>query len=266
MIPTRILINPQLQKETDSLKTTGPSGEITEAILEYNEQTIKLGNYSYNVFIGTTAGKKGFPNQDFASVVEHKLHIGDKEYECLLLIVADGVSSKELSEETSKSIVENASNSFVNGSDKYDSFKILEQSLWNWIADGAQNTSAPHGESTVSLFLFAASQDETKGIALNCGDSRVFWATTKYVESAKVHTEVLNPRNAISFALGADRINSKIHHDSYFIDNPVEVFLCTDTFAYSFDGVHFPEEMIPTFGHSISSLRDHLTAISVKRI
>lgn len=266
MVPSRIIINPQLQKKIESLKSTSSNGEITEASLEYNEQIIKLGNYSYNVFIGTTAGRKGLPNQDFASVMERKLYIKDKEYDCLLLIVADGISSKELSEETSKSIVENTSNSFINGLDTYDSFKVIEKSLWDWISDGAQKASAPHGVSTVSAFLFVAREDTTKGIAINCGDSRVFWATPKYVESAKVHTEVLNPRNAIPFALGADRINNTIHHDSYLIENPVEVFLCTDTFAYSFDGVHFPEEMIPTFGRSISSLRDHLSAISVKRI
>lgn len=266
MSEKRISIFPPLETELEPMKSTGRDGNVFETFLEHKTQKITLGNYSYYVFVGSTAGRKGLPNQDFAGVASRKINIEDMDYDCLLLLVADGVSSRELSEETSKSVVENVVANFANNNNSYSSFKSLSTELWDWAAEGAQKAPAPRGVSTVSLFLIAASGEETKGVAINCGDSRIYWATSKYVESAKVHTEVLNPRNAISYALGADRINNKIHHDAYFIDNPVEILLCTDTFAYTFDGVHMPEEMIPTFGAAISSLKDHLTAISVKRI
>lgn len=262
----RLILYPSTNPNVEILKSTGREGQVIEALLEYKEQILKFSNYSYNVFIGTTAGKKGHPNQDFAASIQKKLIIEDKEYDSLLLMVADGVSSKKFSEQTSKAIIKNTVDSFIKTTESYSSLKVLSKKLWNWIAESAQSAPAPHGVSTISLFLFMATQDETKGIAINCGDSRIYWATPKYVETAKVHVELLNPRNAISYALGADRINKEIQHDVYFIDNPVEIFLCTDTFAYAFDGVHVPEEMIPTFGRSLSTLNDHLTAISVKRI
>lgn len=266
MFERRILISPYSETKLEQMKTTDRDGQVLETTLEYEAQRISLGDYSYDVFVGSTAGRKGFPNQDFAGICKKKLSLGGTEYDSLLLAVADGVSSRELSEETSKSIIQNTINKFEKDDTSYTSTKVLANNLWTWIADGAQRSPALQGVSTVSVFLFLAIGKETQGIAINCGDSRVYWATPKYVETAKVHVEVLNPRNAISYALGAGRINKEVEHDIYLIDNPVEIFLCTDTFAYAFDGVHVPEEMIPALGRAISSLKDHLTAISVKRV
>lgn len=262
---SRLTISPKTEIKTDSLKSILPDGTVVKAELEFIEQTIKLGNFTYNVFVGSTAGKKGLPNQDFAGLGQRTISIANQEWDCLLSMVTDGVSSRENSEETSKSIVENTIENFSKISKKYNTFEVLSEDLWYWISQGAKNSQAPNGVSTVSAFLLCISDEETKGIALNCGDSRVYWATQRYVDSAKVHADITN-NGAITYSLGADRDNEKIYKDIYFIDDNIPVvFLCTDTFAYRHDGVHFPQEMIPAFGRGIGSLNDHLTAISIKK-
>lgn len=266
MLQSRIYTFPPTKTIKYQMKIAQDEGSPIETTLEYKDQNIKIGDYSYNVFVGSTAGKKGYPNQDFAGLAQKYLEIGNKKYDCLLTIVADGVSLKEFSEKTSESIVKTTTDIFSTSTKKYNTFGSLAGDLWKWVSDGADKSNAPQGASTVSLYLFAANGEETKGIAINCGDSRVYWATQKYVETVRVQTEVLNPRNAISFALGTDRDNKNMQHDTYLVDNPVEVFLCTDTFAYEFDGVHFPDEMITCLKMAVSRLDDHLTTISIKRI
>lgn len=263
---SRLKVFPEEKIRVESLKSTLPDGSVVKADLEYVEQDIKLGEYDYHIFVGSTAGKKGFPNQDFAGLVDNTIKVNERDWECLFAIVCDGVSSRERSEETSKSIVENAINSFTKVKNNYKDFEQVSNDLWQCIADGAQKSSAHSGVSTVSAFLLAASGKENVGIAINCGDSRVYWATSKQVYSAPVHTDLTSRKGAITFALGADRVNSKIYKDVFVVKDSIPVvFLCTDTFAYRHDGVHFPEELIPSFGRGIGFLNDNLTAISIRR-
>ncbi len=266
-IDSRLTISPKTEIYVSDLKSTLPDGSVVQAYLEFVDRNIQLSQQHFHIFIGTTAGKKGLPNQDFAGLAQKDITIADRKWSTILALVADGVSSRKNSEDTSKSVVENTVDKFSKITSNYSNIEELSGDLWHWIADGAQHSPSLLGVTTLSLFLLAVSEQDTTGIAINCGDSRVYWATPKYVESAKVHVDVTSPTGSITYSLGADRKNDSIKKDVYLINEPIqEVFLCTDTFAYQHDGVHFPSNLIPSFGRALSSLNDHLTAISIKRI
>lgn len=255
------LIIPGYEVKGEKLTSRGKDGEEIVVNLEYGEGEITLGQKKYHFHIGSTAGRKGEPNQDAAGLVTGKMVMAEEDWDFVLGIVADGVSSRKDSAITSLSVVEKIVTSFEREKE-VTSFDDLIDEIWS-IASTTVEPTGGDGATTLALFLLGVHDETTRMWALNCGDSRVYWATQEKVYTADVHTDIATGMITASLMTAKNNLTTK--KDVYEIDEEITaVYLCTDTFAYMFDGVHFPKEMIPTYGRALGSLNDHLSAIVLR--
>jgi hypothetical protein len=262
---SRLCLYPSGKILLEPLTSTGRDGKEAKAVLEYYQTEINLGNIKYSLHVGSTAGRKGLPNQDAAGISNGVMKIEGKSWDYIAGIVCDGVSSRENSDVTSIAVASEAMKG-LNQQRDFASFERLIDNVWGNICVGASEPKDGRGITTVVFFFLAANGADQVLKILNCGDSRAYWATEKEIYTAAVHNNIFT--GGITYSLGNDgRDNLKVRKDVYTVNEPIQkIFLCSDTFAFTTDGVHFADDLIPVYGRAISSLNDHLTSILVRKI